>query len=137
MGDDRSRNPELEGAGWRRSEHDAPAGLSQVLREYDVEKAQRERRRSLLEVVESLGAKDGRKAGALAFICSDAGALDAGDVPAFGDALLSIGDVDDLNLIMDSPGGDGTIAERVLGLCPSYCSRLRVVVPQEPRAPRR
>lgn len=52
------------------------------------------------------------------------------DITPFYSMLKSIGDVDNLDLIIVSPGGDGAAAESLLDLCRKFCKRqLRVVVP--------
>ncbi|MEX0713564.1 MAG: hypothetical protein WD278_14500 [Pirellulales bacterium] len=57
-------------------------------------------------------------------------AISRQDVLPFVTMLKSIGRVDKLDLIIVSPGGDGTAAETMLGLCRRYCiGHLRVVVP--------
>jgi hypothetical protein len=85
--------------------------LSQVLQEHDIFQAQRTKRLELLEKMAS-HSDSGLKVGYLAFLCSESTSIDSADIPAIGDALLSIGEVDQLNLIINSPGGDGTIAEK-------------------------
>ena len=52
------------------------------------------------------------------------------DTLPFYQMLKSMGAVRDLDLIVVSPGGDGTAAETILDLCRKHCTgRLRVVVP--------
>jgi hypothetical protein len=69
-------------------------------------------------------------------LCSEsAGAsIDSSDIPAIGDALLSLGEVDQLNLIINGPGGDGTVAEKIIELCRSHCTKFRVVVPNRAKS---
>ncbi len=53
-----------------------------------------------------------------------------GDILPFTSMLKSIGTVRNLDLIVVSPGGDGTAAETMLDICRKYCTdTLRVVVP--------
>ena len=127
-----AQNPELEAAGYRQCEPDHSEGLSTVLHEFDVFAAQTSKRRELLRKIEAQA--EGKTAGALAFISTEAATIDSDDIPAIGDALLSIGDVDILNLIIDSPGGDGTVAEKIINLCRSYCSKLRVFIPSKAKS---
>lgn len=57
-------------------------------------------------------------------------ALNRADVFPFANMLKSIGKVENLDLIVVSPGGDGTVAETILHLCRKYCTnQLRVVIP--------
>ncbi len=51
-----------------------------------------------------------------------------------GDVLMSVGDVDTLNLIIDSPGGDGTVAEKLIELCRAYCKKFRVIIPNRAKS---
>lgn len=58
-------------------------------------------------------------------------AMSQAEVLPFSNMLKSIGTTEcDLDLILISPGGDGTAAETMLDLCRKYCKgALRVVVP--------
>jgi ClpP class serine protease len=109
--------------------------LSRVIEEHDVPGAQRRKRIELLEKLESHGNK-GKKVGYLAFFCSErvGVGIDSGDIPALGDALMSLGELDQLNLIIDGPGGDGTVAEKIIELCRSYCKEFRVIVPNRAKS---
>jgi hypothetical protein len=109
--------------------------LSRVLGEHDVSTAQRLKRVELLKRMERFGEK-GKKTGYIAFLCSErlGASIDTDDIPAFGDVLLSIGDVDQLNLIINSPGGDGTVAEKIIELCRAYCKEFRVIVPNRAKS---
>lgn len=111
--------------------------LSLVLQEHDVISAQRERRRQLLLELEEETKQQGdskRSVGYVGFFCSSASAIDSDDIPAFGDALMSLGEVDELNLILSSPGGDGTTAEKMIELCRAYCKVFRVIVPNRAKS---
>jgi Serine dehydrogenase proteinase len=107
--------------------------LSSVLEEHDLAAAQRAKRKELLEALEKK-APEGTKCAYVSFFCSDVASLDSGDVPAIGDILASVGDVDELNLIISGPGGDGTIAEKVIELCRAYCKTFRVIVPNRAKS---
>src|SRR5688572_9127619 len=91
--------------------------LSRVIGEHDIYAAQREKRKQLLEKLEKLDRPKGKKVAYISFVCSAGASIESDDIPAFGDVLLSIGEVDFLNLIIDSPGGDGTVAEKIIELC--------------------
>jgi ClpP class serine protease len=57
-------------------------------------------------------------------------ALTRGDVLPFANMLKSIGPVPNLDLVIVSPGGDGTVAETILHLCRKYCTgKFRVAIP--------
>jgi ATP-dependent protease ClpP protease subunit len=52
------------------------------------------------------------------------------DILPFTSLLKTIGKVENLDLIIHSPGGDGIAADKMMDLCRKYCSaKLRVVVP--------
>lgn len=109
--------------------------LSAILQEHDLFAAQRAKRVQLLSKME--GHSDpGLKVGYLAFLCSESvgASLDSSDIPAIGDALLSLGEVDQLNFIINGPGGDGTVAEKIIELCRSHCKHFRVVVPNRAKS---
>lgn len=55
--------------------------------------------------------------------------LETTDIPVLGNVLKSIGDVDVLNLILHSPGGDGTCVEKFVALCRNQCKQFRVIIP--------
>lgn len=107
--------------------------LSSVLEEHDLFSSQREARIRLLKKIERLTGKDSATIG---FISSGvfSGSIDSGDITAFGDVLMSVGDVNILNLIIDSPGGDGSTAEKLIELCRAYCAKLRVIIPNRAKS---
>jgi hypothetical protein len=107
--------------------------LSAVLQEHDIFTAQRAKRVELLEKMER-HSEGYSSVGYVAFLCSDTASIDSQDIPAMADALLSLGEVDQLNLIINGPGGDGTIAEKIIQLCRSHCRRFRVVVPNRAKS---
>ncbi len=109
--------------------------LSSVLEEHEVIAAQKEKRQALLKSLEKK-APQGTKAAYISFFCSEAAnaSIDSGDIPALADVLMSVGDVDELNLIISGPGGDGTIAEKMIELCRAYCRRFRVIVPNRAKS---
>jgi hypothetical protein len=126
--------PDLESTGFvKESDTTRDQVLSRALDEYDVISGQRNRRIELLKEMEGRGGAD-RKVGYLSFFCSSSAAIESDDIPPFGDVLLSIGDVDELNLIINSPGGDGTVAEKIIELCRAYCKRFRVIVPNRAKS---
>ena len=109
--------------------------MSAVLQEHDIFTAQREKRVELLKRIEA-HTEGQQKSAYLAFLCSEnvGAAIDSADIPAIGDALLSIGEVDELNLIINGPGGDGTVAEKIIELCRAHCTKFRVVVPNRAKS---
>jgi len=111
----------------------AEPSYTSLLEELNVAKAQRETRQKLLGRLENKDYNDGRCPNAVvAHIARES--LDGGDVPVLGSALRQIGDVDTLNLILDSPGGEGTCVEKVVSLCRAQCERFRVIIPNEAKS---
>lgn len=55
------------------------------------------------------------------------------DIPSLETVLNSISGADQINLLLHSPGGDGTIVEKMVDMCRSHLSgqnrKLRVIVP--------
>ena len=106
---------------------------SSILEEHDVVRTQRAARKDILEKLAAPEQNDGhKKNGVIAHVSH--GALLPADVPVFGSALLSIGDVDTLNLILHSPGGDGTSIKKIVSLCRAQCKRFRVIVPNKAKS---
>jgi len=44
-------------------------------------------------------------------------------------ALVSLGEVEELNLLINSPGRDGTIAKKIIEFCRAYCKVFKVILP--------
>jgi hypothetical protein len=107
--------------------------LSMVLDEHDLATSQRRKRIKLLKEIDS---KTKGKSATIAFTSGEnvLSGIDGKDIPAFGDILMSVGDVDTLNLIIDSPGGDGTVAEKLIELCRAYCKTFRVLIPNRAKS---
>lgn len=124
------REEALKEAGFQRTA-DLSHGLGAVLQEFDVLHQQTSKRRELLGKIES-ELDPGKSAGVISFIALDA--LTAEDIPAIADALLHVGDVEVLNLVIDSPGGDGAVAEKLINLCRAYCRFFRVIIPHRAKS---
>src|SRR5262249_29398656 len=95
---------------------------SSILLEYDVTKKQREARCALLEAVSAPNLNDGNTSATIGHISHDS--LSSSDIPVIGSMLLKVGDVHTLNLVLHSPGGDGTAVEPFVSLCRTHCQRL-------------
>jgi len=111
---------------------EAPS-YSEILQEHDVGKSQRDSRRKLLTNLEKKEFNNGHEPnGVVAHI----GRVSLGgpDIPVLGSVLRQIGDVDTLNLILQSPGGEGTCVEKVVSLCRAQCKHFRVIIPNEAKS---
>lgn len=106
---------------------------SSILDEHDVGRKQKEVRQRLLKEL-SKKAFNGDKApnGTVAHLSH--GPLESTDIPILGDVLLGIGDVETLNVILHSPGGDGTVVEKFVNLCRAQCNTFRVIIPNEAKS---
>jgi ClpP class serine protease len=103
-----------------------------ILQEYNTFSSQREKRVALLNTIAKIGKTNNKKVGVIAFIADPASmhsSIDTKDVTAMGSALMSIGHVDVLRLIINSPGGDGVTAEKIVDMCRSYCKKFEVIIP--------
>jgi ATP-dependent protease ClpP protease subunit len=60
--------------------------------------------------------------------------LISNDIPVLGNVLRKLGEVHTLNLVLHSPGGDGTVVEKFVALCRTHCKRFRVVIPTEAKS---
>lgn len=99
-----------------------------ILQEHDVDSQQRAKRRELLEDLQKPKLNNGhKKCGTIGFVSHDS--LSSNDIPVLGNMLLKLGDLDTLNLILHSPGGDGTVVETFVSLCRAHCERFRVIIP--------
>src|SRR5713226_433875 len=57
-------------------------------------------------------------------------AISHDDILPFTSMLKGLGKVQNLDLIIHSPGGDGLAADKMMDLCRKYCSgTLRIVIP--------
>lgn len=104
-----------------------------ILKEHNVSHSQREKRIELLKQLSKPEFNNGQKKNGVIVHLSDV-ALSSDDVPALVNMLLKIGDVDTLNLILQSPGGDGTIVERFVSLCRMQCRKFRVIIPHQAKS---
>lgn len=87
----------------------------------------RKRRRLLTELESLSGQQDTR---VIVYVAQPSKAVSRYDVLPFSQLLRSVGTAQNLDFVIQSPGGDGTAAETMLDLCRKHChGTLRVVVP--------
>ena len=127
--DDSPRVPEAPGV----PDETARASYTSILEEHDVARQQRDVRIRLLSDLAAPKLNDGKKRVGVIGHVSHA-ALEPSDIPVLGNMLLKLGDVDTLNLILHSPGGDGTVVEKFVSLCRTHCKRFQVIVPNEAKS---
>lgn len=108
----------------------ASTPYSAILKEQDIASSQRERRKELLVEMGKPIHNDGDGPNGVVAHVSH-WMLESTDIPVLADVLLKFGDVKTLTLILHSPGGDGTVVEKFVGLCRGQCQKLRVIVPHE------
>lgn len=112
---------------------DERATYSSILKEHDIDSGQREIRRAILTELSGDDFNDGPGPHATIAHLS-LWTLTAEDIPILIDALLGIGEVQTLNLILESPGGDGSQVAKFVALCRNQCKRFRVIVPNEAKS---
>jgi hypothetical protein len=106
---------------------------SSILKEHDVESAQRKERKLNLEALSADELNDGPGPhGAIGHVSR--WSLSSDDIGILADCLLDLGDVNTLNLVLESPGGDGMQVEKFVSLCRSQCKRFRVIIPNEAKS---
>lgn len=106
---------------------------AKILAELDIAREQRNKRIALLEALSSPELNDGEGPhGVVSHVSRFT--LSSEDIGILADVLLGIGDVKTLNLILESPGGDGTQVEKFVSLCRSSCKRFRVIIPNEAKS---
>jgi len=109
-----------------------------VLQEHNVVVTQRQTRLKLIDEIEKLesAAMRKKKAAVVAHIAKEGGpgSLESVDIPVLGNVLRSIGDVHCLSLILQSPGGDGTVVETIVAMCRAQCKHLRVILPNRAKS---
>ncbi len=112
---------------------ESAVSYSSILDEHDVARSQRGKRKKLLrEIAEKDYNDDKGPNGSIAHLSHIS--LSSSEIPVLGNVLLKIGDVETLNLILHSPGGDGTVVEKFVGLCRSQCKKFRVLIPNEAKS---
>lgn len=104
-----------------------------ILKEHNIGQAQREKRIELLQQLSDPEFNDMKRPNAAIAHLSD-GTLEPADIQALLNVLLEIGDVDTLNVILHSPGGDGTVVEKFVSLCRVQCKRFRVIIPHQAKS---
>jgi len=106
---------------------------SAIISEHDTERVQRDVRKNILKELAKDEWNEGKGPhGIVAHIAHDA--LESIDIPVLCDILLNIGYVKTLNLILSSPGGEGTVVEKFVSLCREQCQKFRVIIPHEAKS---
>lgn len=115
---------------------DTPVFMA-VLNELNINQDQLLKRQSLLgEIETALTARYGSSNRVMSYVLRFGHArtsMNTGDIPNLETVLNSISGAEQLNLLLHSPGGDGTIVEKMVSMCRSHLSgqnrKLRVIVP--------
>jgi hypothetical protein len=55
-------------------------------------------------------------------------------VPVFADLLEDVGEDEDLDLLLNTPGGDIDAAEKLVIMCRAHCAGFRVIVPESAKS---
>ena len=110
-----------------------PVSYSSIVQEHDPGQTQREARKKLLQEIGGKAFNDDSEPNGVIVHIADA-SLSSSDIPVLGNVLLQIGDVKTLNLVLQSPGGDGTVVEKFVSLCRLQCKKFRVIIPNEAKS---
>ncbi len=108
-----------------------------VLNELNVNLDQLQKRQKLIvEIEQALTARFGSANHLMSYVFRFGHAktqMHIADIPNIETVLSSISRADQINLLLHSPGGDGTIVEKMVNMCRSHLSgqnsKLRVIVP--------
>jgi hypothetical protein len=108
-----------------------------VLNELNVNVDQLQKRQKLIsEIEEALTARHGCTNRMMSYVLRFGHArtlMHTSDIPHLETVLNSISGADQINLLLHSPGGDGTIVEKMVDMCRAHLSgnnrKLRVIVP--------
>ena len=104
-----------------------------IMQEHDIVEKQRAKRLELLRKLAKKEYNNGKTKNAVVCHVTRENMMGSGlettDIPVLGNVLKSVGDVDVLNLILHSPGGDGTCVEKFVALCRNQCKQFRVIIP--------
>ncbi len=100
--------------------------LSRVIHEPDT------RRKELLGQIEAL--TNTRVVAYIANPNASPNFIDHNDPIFFNDVLEDVGSSERLDLIIDSPGGEPNIAEKLAVMCREYCKEFRVIVPNSAKS---
>src|SRR6266545_6505334 len=105
--------------------------LSRVLQELQEASQGRMRRQELIRRIEKHEKTAGRRL--LLYVANvehPGSALSSADIVPLGDALASLGQVDNLDLLLHTTGGSGDAAEKFVEMCRRHCrGQFRVIVP--------
>jgi hypothetical protein len=108
-----------------------------VVNEININQDQLTRRQKLIgEIEKALTAKYGSPNRLMSYVMRFGHArtsMSTGDVPNIETVLNSITGAEQINLLIHSPGGDGTITEKIVDICRAHLTgpnkKLRVIVP--------
>ncbi len=107
------------------------AHLSHVLQELQEAAQGRTIRQELIRRIEALDPLGPRRL--LLYVANvehPSSALSSADIVPLGDALASLGQVDNLDLLLQTTGGSGDTAEKFVEMCRRHCRfQFRVIVP--------
>jgi Serine dehydrogenase proteinase len=70
----------------------------------------------------------------ICFVSSPYAGITRDLIPIFGDLLEDIGERDDLDLLLNSLGGDIDAAEKLVIMCRAHCKGFRVIVPESAKS---
>jgi len=99
--------------------------LQEVQREVQDAHTQTKRRQNLIKLIEG---RFGTKL--LVYVAKINYPIDYNDIHLIGSMLESVGETDNIDLLIQSGGGVGTVAEKIVEMIRAYCKKqFRVIVP--------
>jgi hypothetical protein len=93
-----------------------------------LERDRYQRQRQIRAIQEHTGRK------LICFVSSVWAEITPDCIPPFGDLLEDIEPQDDLDLLLNTPGGDIDAAEKLVMMCRSRCRSFRVIVPERAKS---
>lgn len=108
-----------------------------ILNELNANVVQLQKRQKLIQTVEEkLSARYGAHNRMISYVFRfghPRASMESVDIPSFETVLNSVSGAEQINVLLHSPGGDGTIVEKMVDMCRSHLSgnnrKLRVIVP--------
>jgi hypothetical protein len=80
------------------------------------------------EQIRRIEARTGRRL--LCWVAEPHAEIDKFDIPPMGDLLHHVNPGEDVDVMLQTPGGDVDVAEKIVMMCRKRCGGLRVIVPE-------
>lgn len=108
---------------------------AEIIGELDLNKDQTLKRQKILSAIETKIYEGRRKIFSFIHGYHPLARIDVTDIAPIGTLLDSFGVVENLDLLIHSQGGDGTIAEKIVEMCRDHCkNEFRVIIPNRAKS---